>query len=94
MEELNHSKEKKKSSKFDLFPLILILIINSFLVLSTITLRSMWLDEAYSYRLTSYTISALIKSTSLDVHPPFYYILLNLYYKKKSNTLILIVSLF
>ena len=33
-------------------------------------------DESFSWRLTRYPVSDLVRRTGADVHPPFYYLLL------------------
>ncbi len=41
-----------------------------------ITDRSLWFDEAFSWRLVSFPFSEMIARAAADVHPPLYYILL------------------
>ncbi len=41
-----------------------------------ITTRSLWFDEAFSWRLVSFSFSEMIARDAADVHPPLYYILL------------------
>jgi len=45
--------------------------------LAGIARESIWLDEATSLMLARMTLPELIRTTSLDVHPPLYYILLH-----------------
>jgi len=45
--------------------------------LAGIAAESVWLDEATSLMLARMSLPELIKTTSLDVHPPLYYILLH-----------------
>ncbi len=40
-----------------------------------ITLRSIWFDESFTWRLIQFPVSDLITRTTADVHPPLYYIL-------------------
>ncbi len=39
-------------------------------------LQSVWFDEAYSIMLAKQPVTELLRLTSLDTHPPFYYLLL------------------
>lgn len=39
-------------------------------------LQSVWFDEAYSIMLAKQPVAELLRLTSLDTHPPFYYLLL------------------
>ncbi len=41
-----------------------------------ITLRSLWFDEAFSWRLIQFPFSEMIDRIQADVHPPLYYIVL------------------
>jgi uncharacterized membrane protein len=40
-------------------------------------MRSIWFDEAFSWRLIQFPFSEMIARAAQDVHPPLYYILLN-----------------
>ncbi|OGY31676.1 MAG: hypothetical protein A3C02_00240 [Candidatus Andersenbacteria bacterium RIFCSPHIGHO2_02_FULL_45_11] len=40
-----------------------------------ITLRSVWFDESFTWRLIQFPVADLIARTAADVHPPLYYIL-------------------
>lgn len=44
-----------------------------------LTARSIWFDEAFTWRLIQFPFSELISRTSNDVHPPFYYLVLKLW---------------
>ncbi len=41
--------------------------------------QSVWFDEAYSIELAKRPIAEIIRLTSLDVHPPLYYIILHIW---------------
>lgn len=41
-----------------------------------LTARSLWFDEAFTWRLIQFPYLELIRRTGQDVHPPFYYLLL------------------
>lgn len=41
-----------------------------------ITARSLWFDEAFSWRLITFPFSEMLSRAAADVHPPLYYILL------------------
>lgn len=56
--------------------LLIILAIEAFFIFSQISAISLWHDEAFSALLIRYDFSEMIERISLDVHPPFYYILL------------------
>lgn len=57
---------------------ILIVILASAVGLRSyqLTERSIWFDEAFSWRLTTVSFSEMIERTSHDVHPPLYYLVL------------------
>lgn len=46
---------------------------------SVLTSIALWHDEAFSVLLTKYGFQEMIYRTGLDVHPPFYYILLKIW---------------
>jgi uncharacterized membrane protein len=58
--------------------LLLALIVTGGIVLrcGELSRRSIWFDEAFSWRLTQFSVTELVERTASDVHPPFYYILL------------------
>lgn len=41
-----------------------------------LTARSLWFDEAFSWRLIQFPISEMISRAAADVHPPLYYLIL------------------
>ena len=62
---------------------IIILIIGALLTVAICMLiglnQSVWFDEAYSIMLAKRSVSDLITLTSVDVHPPLYYLILKLW---------------
>ncbi len=59
-----------------MFHLLTILIIATVLRLYNLTAISLWHDEAFSALLIKYNLSEMMYRISLDVHPPFYYLVL------------------
>ncbi|MEK7556962.1 MAG: hypothetical protein AAB538_03220 [Patescibacteria group bacterium] len=41
-----------------------------------LTSRSIWFDEAFTWRITLFPVAEIISRTAADVHPPLYYLLL------------------
>ena len=64
------------SSKKIILILFLSLLIVTGLELYNLTAISLWHDEAFSALLIKYNFKEMIHRISLDVHPPFYYIVL------------------
>ncbi len=64
------------NNKKSILLLFLVLIIVTGFELSILTKISLWHDEAFSALLTRYSFKEMLYRTGLDVHPPFYYILL------------------
>ena len=64
-----------KSNK-EILLLFLVLIVVTGLELSILTKIALWHDEAFSALLIKYDFKEMIYRAGLDVHPPFYYILL------------------
>lgn len=60
------------------FPgVVLVVVLAAMAVSLAIGLQqSVWFDEAYSITLAKQSVAGLIHATSLDTHPPFYYLLL------------------
>lgn len=58
--------------------LLLLLIIGAGVALRSydITARSLWFDEAFSWRLIHFSFAEMIARDAQDVHPPLYYVLL------------------
>jgi mannosyltransferase len=56
--------------------LALILVAGLLLRLQTASTRSIWFDEAWSWRMSRFPLAELIEHTAADVHPPLYYLLL------------------
>ena len=44
-----------------------------------LTARSLWFDEAFSWRLVQFPVNELVSRDAQDVHPPLYYLLLQLW---------------
>ena len=59
--------------------LIIIAVIGIALRSYELTARSLWFDEAFSWRLIQFPITEMIARDATDVHPPLYYILLKLW---------------
>lgn len=59
--------------------LIIISIVGVGLRSYELTARSLWFDEAFSWRLIQFPFSEMIARDATDVHPPLYYILLKLW---------------
>ncbi|HDH99096.1 MAG TPA: hypothetical protein ENF68_00155 [bacterium] len=62
--------------KKEVLILIGLLILTCFLEAGLLTKTSIWHDEAFSVLLPQYSMTEMIYRAGLDVHPPFYYILL------------------
>jgi mannosyltransferase len=56
--------------------LALILVAGLLLRLHTASTRSIWFDEAWSWRVSRFPVAELLEHTAADVHPPLYYLLL------------------
>src|SRR3990167_1194317 len=56
--------------------LFLIVLLGVALRAYQVTMRSLWFDEAFSWRLIQFPWVEMLTRASQDVHPPFYYILL------------------
>lgn len=67
------------SDKKSIALLFLVLIIVTGFELSILTKMALWHDESFSALLTRYSFKEMIYRTGLDVHPPFYYILLKVW---------------
>lgn len=57
----------------------IIIIIGAALRLYNLTAVSLWHDEAFSALLIRYPFSEMMQRIALDVHPPFYYLILRLW---------------
>ena len=66
----------KKLKILDKRIFLLLLLIPLGIQLFNLTSISLWHDEAFSALLPRYDIKELIYRTGLDVHPPFYYLML------------------
>ena len=56
--------------------LLLIILIGLGLRSYQLTTRSLWFDEAFSWRLIQFPVPEMIARDAADVHPPLYYLLL------------------
>jgi mannosyltransferase len=56
--------------------LAVVLLAGLMLRLQTASTRSIWFDEAWSWRMSRFPLAELIERTAADVHPPLYYLLL------------------
>jgi mannosyltransferase len=59
------------------YGLLLILSFSLFLQTFTLGSHSFWFDESYTSAITSESASKAIELTTVDVHPPLYYVALN-----------------
>lgn len=59
--------------------LLLILVVATGLRISYLEARSLWFDEAFSWRLVTFPLPEMIARDIADVHPPFYYVLLKVW---------------
>ena len=59
-----------------LWLLLAIIIIGTSLRLYHLTDRSLWFDEAFSWRLIQFPLPEMLIRAAADVHPPLYYLLL------------------
>lgn len=59
--------------------LVLIVLLGVGLRSYHLTARSLWFDEAFSWRLSQFPIPELLDRDAQDVHPPLYYILLKVW---------------
>lgn len=59
-----------------IIPLFVVLGIGAILRIYDLTARALWHDEAFSALLIKYNFKEMIDRIILDVHPPFYYIVL------------------
>ena len=62
--------------RFALTLLLLIVLIGVGLRSYELTARSLWFDEAFSWRLAQFSFPEMIERAAADVHPPLYYIFL------------------
>ena len=70
--------------------LLLLLIIGAGVALRSydITARSLWFDEAFSWRLIHFSFAEMIARDAQDVHPPLYYIFLQAWSKGFGTSLL------
>jgi mannosyltransferase len=70
---------RKDSSPYG--AILLLILLASFLRLSTLGRESLWLDEAISYLTAQLPVSQIVNNTVQSSHPPLYYLLLNFWLK-------------
>jgi mannosyltransferase len=66
-----------KVSRLVLATLVLIVAAGALLRVHELGSESVWLDEAFSIKLSHYAPAGIIEETSKDVHPPLYYFALH-----------------
>jgi mannosyltransferase len=59
-----------------LWVLLAIVLVGTGLRTYELTMRSLWFDEAFSWRLIQFPYAEMLQRTAADVHPPLYYLLL------------------
>lgn len=64
------------SRRLSLWLLVGILALGIGLRFYHVTARSLWFDEAFTWRLMQVPLSEVISRTAVDVHPPLYYLVL------------------
>jgi mannosyltransferase len=69
-------KKAPWSERHFLFILIIAAILAALVSLAIGLNQSVWFDEAYSIFLAKQPVAELIRLTSIDGHPPLYYLLL------------------
>lgn len=69
----------KMSRKGTLTLLLLICLVGAGLRAYHLTARSLWFDEAFSWRLIQFPWTEMIARDAADVHPPLYYIFLKVW---------------
>lgn len=69
-------RNASKTKFLGLLPLFLLVVIGAFVRLRGISKESLWLDEAFSVFMSHLGIGEIIQATSVDNHPPLYYIIL------------------
>ena len=80
LSKLNKIKSNIDRGKYFKFSLMLIVVFSFSFSLFLASRQQVWFDESYSIWITkNKTISETINLTSVDAHPPFYYILLNIW---------------
>ena len=80
LSKLRKIKSNIDREKYFKFSLMLIVIFSFSFSLFLSSRQQVWFDESYSIWITkNKTISETINITSVDAHPPFYYILLNIW---------------
>src|SRR5215216_5415036 len=68
---------KSKISRLVLATLLLIIVAGAALRVYQLGAESVWLDEAFTIKLSLHPPAGIIEETSKDVHPPLYYFALH-----------------
>ena len=63
-----------------------IMLLGVALRLSRLSWQPLWWDEGYSVYFATEPLAAMLRLTALDIHPPFYYILLHAWFNLVGNT--------
>jgi uncharacterized membrane protein len=61
--------------------LVAIVLVALVLRLTQLTLQPLWWDEGWSLYFVTTDVPTMLKLTAVDIHPPFYYLLLHLWIK-------------
>lgn len=69
-----------KQEKFWKYTNLIILFIINFMCLGLTLYENFWYDEAYTIGMIQRDFGDIVHTTSQDVHPPLYYILLKIFY--------------
>lgn len=64
------------SKRVALLCLLLVVVMGSGVRAYKLTARSLWFDEAFSWRLSQFPLPEMLARSAQDVHPPLYYLLL------------------
>lgn len=63
------------------FVLAIIILLALILRLARLTFQPLWWDEGWSLYFTTTDVRTMLELTAVDIHPPFYYLLLHLWIK-------------
>jgi mannosyltransferase len=77
--------------------LFCIVLIGAFLRFYHLGTQSLWYDEAFSVWISKLSVPQLVQATAVDVHPPFYYLLLHycmMFFGTSESTVRLLSALF
>lgn len=79
-------ERNSKVSRLVLAALVLIIAAGAALRVHKLGSESVWLDEAFTIKLSQYTPAGIIEETAKDVHPPLYYFALHYWMKLFGDT--------